>query len=319
MIEGGIKKGLMKSISEVGKIKIGKKSAKEIKKKSGTGTWRPAERLDHFLITTTERGGDGNFIRDDAVHEAIKDDKPKTIRIRFPFDNRHLNFQTAYQMYDGHKRKCMGDGQIAKRKDKNGIDQEVKCVAEGPETCKFLIDTKCKPSGRMTCYLPDSPHMGGIYRFRTHGWNSVGGIMQALKDYSDYTDGILQGLPFRLVFTKKATEEHGNVPVVALVLDGVELDDMRKLAAKERQARIDYGKDMKLIEHNAVEDGILEDTDTEEDVAEEFYAEIEDDDEPDEAGASSEDVQDVLEEKDKDEKAESPKEPTGGTKKPDLF
>jgi len=313
VIKGGIKTGLAMSISEVGKIKIGGKGEERTSTKPGKKKYRLAVRFGHFKVTTTERGEDGNFLPDEAVMGEIGD-KPKELAIRFPFDDIHMNFQTSYQYYDSKKQVCQGDGVHAERKDKDGQVTKIKCDLE---TCEFMKSGKCKPSGRMSCYLPDSPHRGGIYRFRTHGWNSVGGILAALQDYSKYTDGVLQGLPFKLVFTKKATEEHGNVPVVALVLDGVELNQMRDLASAERQARIEFGRDTKIIEQKAVVAGVMEDTDKEEDVAEEFYGEIEDGDEPDEAGASSEDVQDVMEEKDAKEKAEPSEKPKG--KKPDLF
>lgn len=315
MIKDGIKSGLAMSISEVGKIKIGGKGEERTSTKPDKKKYRLAVRFGHFKVTTTERGEDGNFLPDEAVMTALGN-KPKELAIRFPFDDIHMNFQTSYQYYDSKSQVCQGDGIRAERKDKSGNVTEMKCDLEA---CEFMKSGKCKPSGRMSCYLPDSPHRGGIYRFRTHGWNSVGGILAALEDYFKYTDGVLQGLPFKLVFTKKATEKYGNVPVVALVLDGVELNQMRDLASTERRARIEFGRDTKIIEQNAVSAGIMEDTDKEEDVAEEFYgeAEIEDGDEPDEAaGASSEDVQAVMDEKD-EEKAEPSEEKTG--KKPDLF
>ena len=317
MIEGGIKKGLGGYLMPVGNIKIGQKGEERT---SGTGDkkkkWRLPVKLGHFIVTTTERGDDGNFLLDEAVMEKIGNAKPMFIRVRFPFDDPRLIFQTSYQMYDGKKLKCEGNGEKAERKDKDGKITEGTCAGN---ECQFMIDKKCKPSGRLACHLPDSPHYGGIYMFRTHGWNSVGGIIKALDDYHGQTGKILQGLPFRLVFTKKATEEFGNVPVVVLVMDGIELTAMRALARAEHKDRLEFGIDIKQIEHKAVESGVLEDRDNPEDVAEEFYAEIEDDDEPDdEAGASSEDVQDAIEAKtEPKEKAEPSEKSTG--KKPDLF
>ena len=315
MMEGGIKAGLGGYLMPVGNIKIGMKGDERT---SGTGDkkkkWRLPVRLGHFIVTTTERGDDGNFLHDEAVMGKIGDKKPMSIRVRFPFDDPTLIFQTSYQMYDGKKLKCEGNGEIAERKDKDG--QITKGACEGRE-CQFMMDKKCKPSGRLACHLPDSPHYGGIYMFRTHGWNSVNGILTALEGYHAQTGQILQGLPFRLVFTKKATEEHGNVPVVVLVMDGIELTEMRKLARAELEDRIAGNVNIKQIEHNAVASGVLEDRDTDEDVAEEFYPEIEDGDEPEEAGTSAEDVQAAIEEK--DEPTENTEDEPYKGKKPDLF
>lgn len=310
MIEGGIKKGLGGYLMPVGNIKIGKKG-EEKKARNSDKKWRQPIRLDHFIITTTERGEDGNFLIDEAVMESIGEKKPKSIRVRFPFDKPTLIFQTSFQMYDGKQLKCEGNGEIAERKDKEGKMTEGKCMGR---ECQYMIDKKCKPSGRLACHLPDSPHYGGIYMYRTHGWNSVNGIMAALENYHAQTGQILQGLPFRLIFTNKATEEHGNVPVVVLVMDGIELSAMRALARAEKQDRIEFKIVMEQVEKDAVLSGVLDDTDEPEDIAEEFYPETEDE-EPDEAGASAEDVQDALTEK---AETEAPGKPVAGTK-PDLF
>jgi len=201
MITGGIKKGLGGYLMPVGNIKIGKKGAE--KKAQGTGKkWHQPVRLDHFIITTTERGQDGNFLPDEAVMEKIADEKPKSIRVRFPFDDPSLIFQTSYQMYNGKKLECEGNGEIAKRKDKDGNITEGECLGR---ECEYMQPdkkgaVKCKPSGRLACHLPDSPHYGGIYMYRTHGWNSVIGISAALENYHGQTGGILQGLPFQLIF-----------------------------------------------------------------------------------------------------------------------
>lgn len=328
MIEGGIKKGLGGYLMPVGNIKIGMKG--EEKKAQGSGkTWRQPIRLDHFIVTTTERGTDGNFLLDEAVMGKIGNDKPKEIRVRFPFDDPDLIFQTSYQMYNGKKLECQGNGEKAERFYKKSLwkksgMKEVECDLE---KCPHIQpdekgNTKCKPSGRLACHLPDSPHYGGIYFLRSHGWGTVTGIKAALKSYYEQTGHILQGLPFRLIFTKKATEDHGNVPVIVLVMDGIELTEMRKLARTEREDRIEFGDNIKQIEHDAVASGALEDRDDPSDVAEEFYppieGEIEDGDGPDEPGATSEDAQAAIEEKDTEERAEPSEESTGG-KKPDLF
>ena len=318
MIEGGIKKGLGGYLMPVGNIKIGKKG-EEKKAKNSDKKWRQPVRLDHFIVTTTERGEDGNFLLDEAVMDSISkhdgqeavEKKPRSIRVRFPFDDPALIFQTSYQKYNGKKLECEGNGINAERKDKDGNITTGPC---DPETCKHLADKTCKPSGRLACHLPDSPHYGGIYMYRTHGWNSVGGIMKALNEYHTQTGKILQGLPFRLVFTKKATEEHGNVPVVVLVMDGIELTELRSRARAEKQDRIEFHVDMEQVEKEAVASGVLDDTDEPGDIAEEFYPEIEDE-KPETAGASAGEVVTTIEAKESAEAGQ----PTEKTDAKNLF
>lgn len=308
-----IKKGLNARISEIGKIKIGGKGAE--KTSTNKKKYRQPVKFGHFKVTATERGPDGNFLPDEEVMSALKKtqgtDEPKELRIRFPFDDTDMNFYTSYQFYDGSKLACKGDGEKAERKDSEGNMVEAEC---NTDTCKHMKSGKCKVSGILSCYLPDSPSFGGVYRFRTHGWNSVGGILKALEDYSKYTGGILQGLPFKLKFIKKHTEEHGNVPVVALVMDGVELNDMRRLAIEEKKGRAELSVDMKVIEHDVREAGYEPDTDEAEDVAAEFYTE----DEPDGPGTSAEDVKDEMEAQDSG-KAEGGKEKPDEKTDKDLF
>ena len=282
-----IKKGLNARLSEIGKIKIGGKG-KEMTKGTGANkkVWNQPVKFGHFKVTMTERGDDKNFLPDTEVMEKIGPE-PKELRIRFPFDDIDMNFHTSYQLYTGSKMTCKGDGETCERKDKDGVFISQACDTD---TCPDMAAGKCKVSGILSCYLPDSPSYGGIYRFRTHGWNSVGGILKALQDYADYTGGILQGLPFKLKFIKKHTEEHGNVPVVALVMDGIELDQMRRLAIEEKKGRAELSMDIKAIELQAKDAGFLEDTDDPEDVEAEFYQ-----DEPeDQSGTSAEDVKESM-------------------------
>jgi hypothetical protein len=112
---------------------------------------------------------------------------------------------------------------------------------------------------------------GGIYRLRTHSWHSVSGILAALKYISDNTNGILQGLPLKLKFLKKSTQDHGNVNVVTVVLDGLEMMKMREIALTEYSNRMKLGIDMKMIENQARDSGFVDDKDDPEDIQAEFY------------------------------------------------
>ena len=279
-------------LAEVGKIKIGMKG--KLKKSQGGKEFRLPVKLDHFLVTTTDKGPDGNFIADEHVMKAIGEN-PTELKIRLLFDDIDLNFFTSYQYYSGRKCVCRGDGESAQRVYNSGKkNEEIRTIKCDFETCEFPKKNKCKVSGILSCSLPDSEYLGGVYRFRTHGWNSVSGILAALQFFQKNTNGVLQGLPLKLKFMKKHTEDHGGVPMVTVVLDAVELLEMRQLAMEEADERKRLGVDILQIEAKAVEGGFTEDTDDPADVEAEFYPP--DGEEP-ETGTSADDLEAGLNDK----------------------
>jgi hypothetical protein len=275
-------------LAEVGKIKIGM-LGKEVEAKQSKKKFRLPIKLDHFLVTTTDKGPDGNFMPDKSVMKKLGD-TPTEIPIRLLFDDIDMNFFTSYQYYHGRKCVCRGDGETAKRVHKQGTPkEEIRDIQCNFETCEFAKKSKCKVSGILSCSLPDSEYLGGVYRFRTHGWNSVSGILAALQFFKDNTNGVLQGLPLKLKFLKKNTEEHGNVPMVAIVLDKVELLEMREIAMEEARNRERLGVDIKMIEDSAVKSGFMEDTDDPADVEAEWYPDADSD-----PGTSADDLEHEL-------------------------
>jgi hypothetical protein len=290
-------KNLNPRLAEVGKIKIGMKGA--LKKSQGGKEFRLPVKLDHFLVTTTDKGPDGNFIHDKVVMKALGD-TPTEIPIRLLFDDIDMNFFTSYQYYHGRKCLCRGDGEKAERVHQAGKPKEnIKTIQCNFEKCEFAKKGKCKVSGILSCSLPDSEYLGGVYRFRTHGWNSVSGILAALQFFQSNTNGVLQGLPLKLKFMKKSTEEHGNVPMVTIVLDKIELLEMRQLAVREARDRMKLGVDIKQIEIAAVQTGFMEDTDDPADVQQEFYPEDEQD-----PGTSADDLEAALNDQKESEQTE---------------
>jgi hypothetical protein len=301
-----IKKGLNPRFAEIGKIKIGGKGEHR-KSKDGTDYQLPV-RFEHFVVTTTEKGSDGNFIIDQKIMKELRE-QPKEIPIRLPFDSVDMNFFTSFQFYQGKKCICRGDGETAIRVDKSGNESRVKC---DPYTCQYLEKEQCKVSGILSCHLPLTMQVGAVHRFRTHSWNTVSNILASLEYIKENTNGILQGLPLKLVFLKKATQEHGNVNVVTVVLDGIEMMKMRELAYVEYENRTKLGIDMKLLENKAREAGFLNETDDPEDVQDEFYppvtdAEIIEEPEP-EPGTSADEAAEKLKDKKEQPKPATPEQ-----------
>lgn len=297
-----IKKGLYKRFAEIGKIKIGGKG--ETRKSKDGKEYQLPVRYEHFVITKTEKGRDGNFIIDnDLTGKLCQDGKPKEIPIRLLFDSIDMNFHTSFQYYHGSKLICKGDGEKAERTGQNGVKSNVVC---NPDECEFLKDQKCKVSGILSCQIAGNPDIGGIHRFRTHSWNSVSNILTALEFFSENTNGILQGLPLKLVIIKKATQEHGNVNVVTIVLDGIEFLEMRQKALAEYKGRMELGINMKKLEKDAKDAGFMEDKDDPEDISGEFYPPTIDTQPIDSGkGTTSEDLTEKIAE------AQTPTEPQG--------
>lgn len=301
-----IKLSVKPRMAEIGKIKIGMKGPEKISK--GGKKFRMPKKIKHFIVTTTERTQEGNY----KLYKTIMDKlgkEPREIRIRLQFDDIDMNFHTSYQCYSGKKLMCKGDGENASRRDlKTDTYSNVAC---NPETCKAYQAKKCKVSGILSCMIADVPEeYGGVFRFRTHSWNSVTSILASLKYFSDNTNGIMQGLPLKLKMVDKTTEEHGTIQFVTVVLDVESLLRLRELANIEATNRKRLGVRMKQIEKQALKDGFIEDTDLPEDIQEEWYPEHQEIDK----GTGADDLKEKLINKKEDLKN---KEKTSNKKEPD--
>jgi hypothetical protein len=307
-------KNLTPRLAEVGKIKIGGLGEERTAKNGNK--YRLPVRYNHFVVTTTERDATGNLIPDKDIMKQLGKD-PTEIPIKLLFDSIDMNFYTSYQYYHGKKCLCKGDGEKAQRwvtKDKKEPElTEIEC---NPDKCEYAVSGKCKVSGILSCLLTHFPTFGGCYRYRTHGWNAVNNILAALEFFKSNTNGVLQGLPLKLVMLKKATAEHGNINTVSLVLDNIEIAKMRQLALQEYKNRKALGVNMVDYETKVKALDFHKDTDPEDIVQEEFYPEIEDAEytEP-EKGVSADDLKKDLEKKSETEKKPEQEKKTEPEKK----
>ena len=311
-----IKKGIRPQLAEVGKIKTGYKG-KTVTSTNGKN-FRPPKKLDYFVVTTTERDADGNLIANKDIMERLGE-KPRELRIRLPFDSVDKNFFTQYQFYTGAHKVCSGDGETAERlilksgkqrlpfddgekevNAKEGQRIKIKC---DPENCPIYNRESggCKVSGILSAFLPDADDLGGVYKFRTHSFNSVSSILAALNYFKANTGGILQGLPLKLVMVKKTTNEHGTINYATVVIDGTEIRGLRQLAVEENQSRKLLGTDVQAIEQAAEESGFFTDTDPEDVIDAEFYS-VDGDGEP----TGAEDVKEALKESEEADTQDGP-------------
>lgn len=191
-------RNLVPGLTEVGKIKIGRKG------RLVRDTFRAPEKLDHFIITKLGRDNEDNFIQDDALMNTIMDtqdvDKLTEIPVRLLFDDIALNFQCRYTCFQGRTRWCTGDGEAAFR-----LGDDKKTTKQIACPCERALPTypgedgkgkgKCKTTGCLSVLIEGAQRVGGIWKFRTTSYNSVVGILSSLTLIKRLSGGQLAGLP----------------------------------------------------------------------------------------------------------------------------
>ena len=273
-------KGLVPGLPERGKIKIGGKGAK-ITSRQGN-EFQPPLKFDHFVITTMERGPDGNFKRDEAIHAKLGD-KPTRIPVRLLYDDIGLNFQSRYAAFIGRTLWCSGDGEVADRLKGKGPEREaVACPCHRKEP-DYKGQDRCKINGVLSVLIDHAGSVGGVWKFRTTSYNSTVGIMSSLAFIQRITGGPLAGVPLTLAVTpKQATDPDGKQQTVYVV--GLEFaGTLDALQAEGYKIALNQAQHHLRIEHIETEARALltgptapgqvfrDDDDAAEDIAPEFY------------------------------------------------
>lgn len=205
-------------LPEIGKIKIGRKGTV---RQSGQGNpFQPPQKLDHFLVTTLERGDDGNYVVDAGAHRQLGE-KPRDLPVRLVFDDPDLNFQSRLVCYRGKTLWCHGDGVEAQRLQKDGTWKAHDCAScpladpafqASPENQQW---PKCKMNGRLSVMLGTAQKVGGVHVLRTTSYNTIVGITSSLAFLTSVTGGPLAGLPLTLSLRPKtATDPSGKTQTI---------------------------------------------------------------------------------------------------------
>ena len=256
-------KGMPRQLCERGHIKIGKKGKVTVSKRGNT--FRPPEKLDHFVITTMNRTDDDDFETDENIMRLLTN--LREIPVTLVYDSPELNFPTCYAYYDSAQCQCRGDGEIAYTID--GIQKQC-----DPETCQNAIKKKCKPNGILSVILTNAPGVGGVYKFRTTGWNSIRNLMSSIEFIHGLVGGRLAGIPLMLTLHPKTTVIPGTKTPTTIYMVNLEyrgtIDELMQLARN----RLVTSEKMAEIESKAV--AMLSEPESPEeckDVCEEFYPE----------------------------------------------
>lgn len=241
--------GIMPGLTERGKIKIGRKG--ESRQGGSAGSYQLPTRLDHFIITTLERDTTNNFKRDDELYKALGfGDKLKKIPIMLLFDDLPLVFQYRYTCYKGKTLFCSGDGRAAHQiKDQQKPDRvQVACPCYRKEPT-FQGDDgkgngKCKINGKLSVVITGANVIGGVWVFRTTGYNSTVGIISSLTLIKTMTGGILAGIPLVMTIQPKVATnpidgKSQTIQVVGIEYAGT-MDDLLNGALKLVQKNAEY-------------------------------------------------------------------------------
>ena len=207
------------SLPERGKIKIGGKGAE--RPKQGGGTFQIPVKYDHFVITTMERGKDGNFAPDLELMAVIaerteqKADHLTRLPIRLLYDDMALSFMSRYAAYEGRALWCSGNGRVAARREMTTLFKERECPCEHLE--RGWTDKPCKINGALSVLIDGAPGVGGVWKFRTTSFNSVDNIVGSLSFIKSVTGGKLANLPLWLVLESKLVDVDGKSMTVQIV------------------------------------------------------------------------------------------------------
>jgi len=155
-----------------GKIRLG------IKVKNQNGKEYPKE-TDYFVCP-------------EDVQEVFGD-KPKQLQIMFPVNRIESVFPQSYKWYGGSVGvKCKGDGEIAWRKQDNGLIEQINCP------CEKLDSGQCSLRGSLFFMLP-KVSMGWCYSLDTGSFHSTVSINSGIKHVGDYIQSITGENRFALI------------------------------------------------------------------------------------------------------------------------
>jgi hypothetical protein len=204
-------KNLSLHLNEAGKIKIGIKG--QMIRSSQGNEFRPPQKLDHFILTTTERDSNGDYIVDTALQNILKANPMYVngagelirIPIRLLYDDVDLNFPTRYVSYVSGQLNCYGDGESSLKR-LNDFKKQTPCPCPRIEQ-GYEGKDKCKPTGTLTCIIDEEQVglFGTAHKFRTTSMNTVKGILGGIKLIQDATKGRIAGLPLLLTLNPKST------------------------------------------------------------------------------------------------------------------
>ena len=226
-------------LAEIGKIKIGRKGETKTK----TGFLLP-EKWDHFEIATLVKDEEGRLEIDEEMTARIGKNC-KALDVELCYDSPVMNMPNFYALLSEGKVMCRGNGVVATKTKEDESKEEIVC---NPKECQAYKNKKCKLHGRLSVILSASNRLGGVYVFRTSGFNSIRNIMSSMGFLRGITGGVLGGIPLRLALLPMTVKPQGvtrNVKIYAVNLEYTgSPSELKRAAVEEIQRRMQLGVDM---------------------------------------------------------------------------
>jgi hypothetical protein len=279
-------------VPELGKIKIG--GLGEERPTRAGGKFRLPRKDDHFTITTLYRedNGKGNLIPDRALMEQLAadgyaddDGKLRQLPIAVLSNDLEEIIQATYCWYVGKRCAARSDGvKLTKFYDgKNWLPKPIETDWK-PEFLEKKDDRGnryLKLHATLSCVISaKTGHWGGVYKMRTTSTISASQLLGSLVELKRLTNGILRGLPLRLVLRPMQVAPDGKVTTVYVVhceLVGTDLQALQNLAAQRAAFELKHAKQValaqieykRLIKNPGEAESIIEAAE----IAEEFHPE----------------------------------------------
>lgn len=258
---------------ERGKIKIGKLGEKR-RTRSGDGEYQMPVKLDHFIVTTLERGPDNNFVRDEQIHKLLGD-RPTEMPIRLIFDDISMNLQTRYVAFKGKKVWCQGNGETAVR---DGQQRACPCPNRERGFQASQHNPVCKINGRLQVMIDHAESVGGVWVLRTTSRHTVRGLVSSMQLIQQLTAGRLAGVPLTLSVQPQIGHDDQDRPTTIYVVRIEYRGTIESLRDRAYQAALADAQQGERYAH-AIEDArrmlaapVVSD-DEETDIQAEFYPE----------------------------------------------
>lgn len=227
-------------ICELGKIKIGGKSAQE-RTTQGGGKWRAPEKWDHFKITTMNRDQRGDLVVDAALMQRLlakygdNDGKLRQIPVALLSNDIDDVLQCALCWYPGKGIGARADGKTVTWY----VDPQTKRVLDAPRVEDYPADFEdrwgklFKLHTNFSCViLSEDGRWGGVYRFRTTSRISADQLKGSLLQVAQLTGGILRGIPLMMVVRPIQVAPDGKPTTVHVVHVEMRGADLREIQAR---------------------------------------------------------------------------------------
>lgn len=250
-------------VVELGKIKIGTLGEKR-KKQGKDEYYRLPQKLDHFIVTTMHRDEEGLLIPDKNLmaqlkeHHKDSDGNVRSIPIQVLSNNIDDIMQSSYCWYSGKKIAGRSDGKVLTL----FVDIEKNRWLDTPIEVEWNDEWRQKADRNGNCYFKmnttfncvismEGAKFGGIYRFRTTSQITAEQLYSSLMGIRALTNGVLRGLPLRLVVrpvrvnpTMNGNKVSTTVYVVHVELVGSDLAAVRQLAMDTAKLELTYSKEI---------------------------------------------------------------------------